>query len=44
MSMLFEILKISNYHDKTLPLSITKVPFGGFGCKIKTAGTVLDCK
>ena len=26
----------SSYHDKTLPLSITKVLFRGFGCKIQT--------
>ena len=26
----------SSYHDKTPPLSITKVPFRGFGCKIQT--------
>ena len=37
MSAFFEILKnFSGYRDKTPPLSITKVLFRGFGCKIQT--------
>ena len=36
MSTFFAILKkFSNYHDKTPPLSITKVLFRGFGCKVQ---------
>ena len=38
--MFYEILKIFlSYHNKTQPLSITKVLFRGFGCKIQTTLT-----
>ena len=36
VSAFFEIVKTLSYHDKTPSLSITKVQFRGFGCKIKT--------
>ena len=34
MSVSLQILK--SYHDKTPPISIMKVLFRGFGCKIQT--------
>ena len=36
VSALFKFLKKLSYHDETPPLSITKVLFRGFGCKIQT--------
>ena len=35
-SVFWNLKFLSSYHDNTLPLSITKVLFRGFGCKIQT--------
>ena len=35
MSAFLKFKKFLSYHDKTPPLSIMKVVFRGFGCKIQ---------